>query len=448
MQKTMEVNFDGLVGNTHNYAGLSLGNLASDAHKGRVSSPQAAALQGLEKMKWLHDHGYRQGVLPPQLRPHLGFLKSLGFSGSVADILQSAKQAQPLLFHAACSASSMWTANAATVAPSADNADKRVHFSPANLGAMQHRSIEAAQTAHALKTIFADPRYFVHHAPLFGPQLGDEGAANHTRFYAAHATQGVHLFVYGQAFSQASERPKRFPARQSYESVQALAKRHALPETAVVFAQQNPAVIDAGVFHHDVIGVGHGDVLFVHAQAFLDKQKTYADLQQAFDAHGLGALRVVEVPDEAVSVTDAVSSYLFNSQLLSKPNGKLRLLAPTESEQNPRVKAYLDNLQQQADSPIDEVVYINVSESMDNGGGPACLRLRVPLTEAEIAAISGRVLFDDALYQDLKQWVKQHYREKLAVTDLCDVALYEESVAALDALATLLELPNLYANER
>ncbi len=44
-----EINFDGIVGPSHNYAGLSLGNLASARNAGAVSRPRDAALQGLAK---------------------------------------------------------------------------------------------------------------------------------------------------------------------------------------------------------------------------------------------------------------------------------------------------------------------------------------------------------------------------------------------------------------
>ena len=41
-----EINFDGLVGPSHNYAGLSIGNLASTRNAGQLSQPRRAALEG------------------------------------------------------------------------------------------------------------------------------------------------------------------------------------------------------------------------------------------------------------------------------------------------------------------------------------------------------------------------------------------------------------------
>ncbi|WP_035516470.1 N-succinylarginine dihydrolase, partial [Pseudohaliea rubra] len=162
----VEANFDGLIGNTHNYAGLSPGNLASARHAQTPSHPRAAARQGLAKMKRLHDLGLVQGFLPPHERPHLPTLRAFGFSGKPAAMLARAAREAPALLAIACSASPMWAANAATVSPSADTADGRVHFTPANLASMAHRAIEPAFTGRALQQIFADERHFAHHPPV------------------------------------------------------------------------------------------------------------------------------------------------------------------------------------------------------------------------------------------------------------------------------------------
>ena len=194
-----EVNFDGIIGPTHNYAGLSFGNLASQKHGHTTSNPREAALQGLAKMKFLADLGVKQAVLPPQRRPDLGMLRRLGFGGSDADVLWNAWKQEPRLLAAAYSASSMWAANAATITPSMDAADGRLHFTPANLVTNFHRSIESFATGATLKAIFADKTAFVHHDPLPASSfLADEGAANHTRLCSTHGTAGIELFVYGR----------------------------------------------------------------------------------------------------------------------------------------------------------------------------------------------------------------------------------------------------------
>lgn len=441
MKKATEVNFDGLVGNTHNYAGLSFGNVASSNNKGRVSSPKAAALQGLAKMKALADLGLTQGVLPPHIRPYLPFLRHIGFAGSDAEVLQQAN-AHPHYLNAACSASNMWVANAATVAPSADTADGRVHFTPANLSSMLHRSIEYPQTARALKHIFADERYFAHHDALQASIHRDEGAANHTRFCNEYGGSGVHFFVYGQSVFGDEARPQIFPARQTRESFEAIARLHQLDAEQCVFALQNPDVIDAGVFHNDVISVGNRNVLFTHEKAFANRERVYAELNTQCANARISHFEIIEVPDNQVSVADAVSSYLFNSQLVSMGKDMI-LIAPSHCQENPAVKAYTAQLVAQ-DNAIADVQFYDVKQSMANGGGPACLRLRVVLTEEELAGLSGRVILDDALYADLTAWVEAHYRDSLSPEDLSDIALMDETRAALIALSEILQLPNLY----
>ncbi|MGL4748830.1 MAG: N-succinylarginine dihydrolase, partial [Shewanella sp.] len=268
--KHFEANFDGLVGPTHNYAGLSFGNVASLNNAALVSNPKAAAKQGLQKAKALADLGMIQGILAPQERPDLNTLRRIGFSGSDAEVLRQAAKTAPALLNACCSASSMWTANAATVSPSADTRDGKLHFTPANLVDKLHRSIEPITTGRILTATFNDPHYFHHHNHL--PEhnsFGDEGAANHTRLCQEYGHAGVELFVYGQeATNPHAPKPLKFPARQTLEASMAIARLHQLEAENCVFIQQNPDVIDQGVFHNDVIAVGNQNVLFYHEQAF------------------------------------------------------------------------------------------------------------------------------------------------------------------------------------
>ncbi|MBB3139441.1 N-succinylarginine dihydrolase [Halomonas organivorans] len=441
-----EVNFDGLVGPTHNYSGLAHGNVASMSHEGLVANPREAALQGLEKMKSLMDAGYAQGVLPPQQRPDLGALRALGFTGSDARVLARAAEEAPQVLRAVCSASSMWTANAGTVTPSVDAPDRRVHFTPANLQSSFHRYLEPATTGRVLASMFRDERFFVHHPVLPStPAFSDEGAANHTRLAGDHGEPGVHLYVYGrQAFGGDGVEPKRFPARQTLEASQAVARQHGLEASQTVFAQQHPEAIDAGVFHNDVIAVGNGPVLLYHEYAFRDEQGTL----DALRAKMASPLIPVRVPVEAVSLDDAVASYLFNSQLLSNPDGTMTLVVPGECQEREAVWRCLQDHLLAGNNPIAEVVVKDVKQSMRNGGGPACLRLRVALSEEERAAVSGRVLLDDALHGELTAWVERHYRDRLAPADLADPALAHETLTALDELTRLLKLGSVYPFQR
>jgi len=440
--KQFEVNFDGLVGPTHNYAGLSFGNVASLNNANAVSSPKQAAKQGLLKMKALSDMGMMQGVLAPQERPDIAALRRLGFSGSDARVLESAAKQSREIFLACCSASSMWTANAATVSPSADTADGRVHFTPANLTNKFHRSLEPQVTGNILKATFANEKHFAHHLHLpDNEHFGDEGAANHTRLCSDYSHAGVELFVYGRhAFDPSKPAPTKFPARQTLEACQAVARLHGLSEEGVVYMQQNPDVIDQGVFHNDVIAVGNQNVLFYHDQAFYKKETGLKELQTKF---GDSPLHLIEVPTDEVSVQDAIKTYLFNTQIITLPNGDMTIIAPTDCEENDAVKRYLDKLVTLG-TPIKSVNYFDVKQSMRNGGGPACLRLRVAMNDQELDAVNPATLINDFQFARLNKWVDKHYRDVLAEHDLRDPQLLIESRTALDELTQLLKLGSVY----
>ncbi|MFO1323124.1 MAG: N-succinylarginine dihydrolase [Burkholderiales bacterium] len=439
-----EFNFDGIPGPTHNYSGLARGNLASERNANLVANPRAAALEGLAKMRALARRGVPQAVLPPHERPAVGALRAMGFSGSDADVLGRAAREAPVLLAACSSAAAMWVANAATVSPSADTADHRVHFTPANLAAHFHRALEAPTTTAVLRAIFADERRFVVHDPLpSSPQTGDEGAANHTGLAAAPDAPGVEFFVYGRRGIGAGPVPAKFPARQTREASAAIARRHGLASERTVYAQQHPATIDAGVFHNDVIAVGHGPVMFCHERAWLDGNAVLAELAGAVGP----AFTPIVVRDVDVPVADAVATYLFNSQLIDRREGGLLLVAPAECAENARAAAFLDRLVA-GGGPIREVATFDLRQSMRNGGGPACLRLRVELTGDERAAVRANVFLDDALADALDAWIRRHYRDRLAPEDLADPALLDESRRALDELSQQLRIGSVYAFQR
>jgi succinylarginine dihydrolase len=429
----MEYNFDGIPGPTHNYAGLARGNLAAERNRSMVSNPREAALQGLAKMRALAARGIPQAVLPPHERPALWTLRSLGFAGSDAHVLAHAAREAPSLLAACTSAAAMWVANAATVSASKSTRDGRVHFTPANLATHLHRAIEAPTTTAILRSIFVDAqRFVVHDALPASPQTGDEGAANHTSFAG-----GVELFVYGRRAYGDGPLPSRFPARQTLEASAAVARAHGVANA--VFAQQAPRAIDAGVFHNDVIAVGHDTTLLCHEHAWIDPHAVLADLARAV---GPGFTAIV-VREADVPLDDAVATYLFNSQLVGRPGGGLLLVAPAECRENARVASFLDNLLASG-GPIREVVTFDLRQSMRNGGGPACLRLRVPLTADGRAAIRANVFLDDALAAALEAWILAHYRDRIAPADLADPSLLDESRRALDDLTRLQRIGSVY----
>ncbi len=443
-----EVNFDGLIGPTHNYAGLSRGNLASQRHAYRVSSPKQGALQGLAKMKVLAGLGVKQALLPPQDRPDLTLLRRLGFTGSDTLVIEAANREAPQLLAAAFSASSMWAANAATVSPSADTRDGRVHFTPANLPSTAHRGVEPGQTSAILKRIFSDPSRFVHHRPLpAGVCFRDEGAANHTRLCSGYGHPGVEVFVFGQEeLNPEQPRPHTYGARQTLEASHAVARLHGLDLNRTLFVQQNPDAIDAGVFHNDVIAVGNRNVLLYHRDAFVCPGRGHDPVElirRAYEQGCGGELIKIEIAGDELSLEQAVGSYLFNSQLVTLPGEMMALVCPTECRIHDASRAVLDRVLREK-NPVEAIRFVDLRQSMQNGGGPACLRLRVVLTPDQISATHPGVLFTDELYAVLTQWVHKHYRGELTPQDLADPKLIDESCAALDELTTILELPLLY----
>jgi len=431
----VEANCDGLVGPTHSFAGLAPGNLASEINKGDPSNPRGAVLEGLAKMKLLADLGLSQFVLPPHERPDVGFLRSIGFTGSDATVIETAARQAPEMLNTACSASPMWAANAATVTPSADAADGRVHFTPANLLTNLHRSLEGDQTTRSLRRLFRDPERFAVHDPLPAqPHFADEGAANHVRLCADHGEAGVNLFVWGRdAYEPWTG---RFPARQTKQAFEAVARRHGAG--GAVFARQARSAIEAGVFHNDVVCVGARTCLFFHEAAFEDRAAMEADVRAA--AGGRFEPQFVQIDEADLPLAEAVKAYLFNSMLVSlRGDDRLTLIAPIETAETPRAAAAVERAIA-SNGPIGRVEYVDVRQSMLNGGGPACLRLRVVLTQDELAATNPAQRFDAALHAKLTAWAERHYRDSLLPVDLADPALLDESRAALDALTEILEL--------
>jgi succinylarginine dihydrolase len=410
----VEINFDGIVGPSHNYAGLSLGNLASAKNAGGPSHPRAAALQGIEKMRANVRLGLAQGVFMPQDRPNRDWLDAMAATPENADLG---------LLACALSASSMWAANAATVTPAPDATDGKCHLTVANLVTMPHRSHEWRGTLRQLQTVFAHSDFCVH--PPVLPPFGDEGAANHMRLCPDHASAGIEVFVYGVAGGP-------FPARQHIESSKAIARRHATRDA--LFIQQSTKAIAAGAFHNDVVAVANERVLFAHEQAFETKDGFYAELRQR-----LPEVEIVEVPASAVSLEDAIQSYLFNAQLVTLPDSGMALILPIEAHDHPRVRFWLDS-HIAGNGPIRAAIPVDVRESMANGGGPACLRLRVV---ADPTTVDPRFMVDEARLDRIAAVITKYWPENLAPGDLANQKLWAEIGAARAALLDELNITEL-----
>ena len=411
----VEINFDGIVGPSHNYAGLSLGNLAATAHAGEVSYPRAAALQGLGKMRGNLALGLAQGFFVPLPRPNSAWLDRLAADGAT----------DPVLLAGAWSASAMWTANAATVSPAPDTADGKCHLSVANLVSMPHRSHEWPDTLRQLRLAFAHEAFAVH-GPV-PPCFGDEGAANHMRLAAAHDRPGLEVFVYGRGGG-------RFPARQHEQASRVVARRHRLDPARVLFAEQSPEAIAAGAFHNDVVAVANERVLFVHERAFADPERVFAAIRAK-----LPEVEIVAVPDGAVSLAEAVRTYLFNAQLVTLPAGEAALVVPDEAWERPPVRGFLDRLTA-GNGAIRRVIPVDVRQSMANGGGPACLRLRVV---ADPATVDPRFLLDEARAEAIEQVVRARWPEQIDPADLGSETLAREVTGARQALLARLDLEQL-----
>lgn len=418
--KLKEINFDGIIGPSHNYAGLSLGNIASASHRGDTSHPREAALQGLAKMRGNMDRGLPQGFLLPLPRPNGVLADALALDGASDD------WADPALRAAPWSASAMWTANAATVSPAPDTADGRCHLTPANLITMLHRAQEWQDTKAQLDIAFADEAHFAVHDAV-PPTFGDEGAANHMRLCEEHGEAGVEVFVYGRPGG-------KFPARQHEQASRAVARMHGLDPARTVFVEQNPEAIEAGAFHNDVVAVANERVLFTHARAFADPAGAYAAMREAFPA-----LELVEVPEEAVSLEEAIRTYLFNAQLVTLPDATMALIVPSECRESESVWKFCEQMAS-GNGPIRQVIPVDVRQSMANGGGPACLRLRVV---ADPATVGSRFLLDKAKADRIEAVIARHWPENIAPDQIGTDALAERVQAARAALLETLDLTEL-----
>lgn len=418
-----EVIFIGLSGTTHHYGGLSSDNVASDMNRGSESSPKQAALQVVALAHYLCSLGIVVGILPPQLRPYLLILQENGFTVDSAP-LEKLEQAS--------SSSFMWAANAATVTPILDNADGSLHLTTANLHTNPHRCIEAQATHNILTQIFQHVPNSIVHPPLNATEgFLDEGAANHMRLSPAHNEIGLNVFVYGK--------------RQNLAASQAIAKNHKIPQVQTLFLQQNMEVISKGVFHNDVIAVSNKNLLLVHARAYENGLADIARIEAAYNAlHPQNRLQLIVVGDDDLSVEEAVHSYFFNSQIVTKQNGKMVVIAPMELKTLYGGKAahLMERICASAENSIDKIQYLDLRQSMRNGGGPACLRLRIPLSQLQIAALreNTRVIVDYAMLSKLEKLIERYYTETLTPEGLRNPELYDNCKSLLAELSILMKV--------
>jgi succinylarginine dihydrolase len=290
---------------------------------------------------------------------------------------------------------------------------------------MPHRSHEWPATLAQLRLAFGSEAFAVH-APV-PPAFGDEGAANHMRLAPTHGDPGIEVFVFGVSGGA-------FPARQHLEASKAIARLHRLDPERVIFAQQSEEAIAAGAFHNDVVAVANERVLFAHEQAFADKDALVAALSAKVEG-----FEYVEVPAAEVPLPDAIRSYLFNAQLVTPPDGQPTLVVPSEVRETATVWAWIER-HIAGNGPIGRVEVVDVRQSMANGGGPACLRLRVV---ADPASVDPRFIADESKLDAIADIVRRHWPEQIRHDELQSPSLIAEVEAARRALLESLDLGEL-----
>ncbi len=430
-----EINVDGLIGPTHHFGGLGVGNLASHASQYRPSNPRAAALEGLAKMQLLSELGIPQFYLPPLTRPNWGWLESLGYAGDRADILKRCYDDSPQLLSAAYSSAFMWTANAATVAPACDTLSQCLTLVPANLCCNLHRGQESLARMHQLRDMLRD----VSNASVTEPlpsvfPLRDEGAANHMRLCNRHGDLAVHLFVYGPPVEN---RVGTFIARQSELASRQVALQLQLDREACCFAQQTPEAIEAGVFHNDVIATSHADLLIYHELAFADHANVVEDLSHKYQRRIGHALQGLCVHSRELPLDEAVRTYLFNSQIVNSDSDTMQLICPSQCRDSSPTRALIDRWIADPSNPIQRVHFLSLNQSMANGGGPACLRLRMMVDDAQLKELGARYRIDEARIALLSDIIEQNYPERFCIEDMTRLDFAEHSQTTVDTIERL-----------
>ncbi|HYQ17449.1 MAG TPA: N-succinylarginine dihydrolase, partial [Polyangiaceae bacterium] len=192
-----------------------------------------------------------------------------------------------------------------------------------------------------------------------------------------------------------------------------------------------------------VLAVGNGSLLLLHERAFVDTAALLDELRARLGAD----FRAIVGSEAELPLKDAVAAYPFNSQLLTLPSGQMHIVAPLEAHNNAAARRFLERALAEC-SLISGIDYLDVNGSMKNGGGPACLRLRVPLDAAQLDHVLPSVSFDEQLEQKLTSIVERRYRDRLSLADIADPQLVREAHTALDELTQALGLGSVYDFQR
>ncbi len=429
----VELQMDTIVGMTHHYGGHAIGNNASIINKGIKSNPMQAALQGLDKMKRVFELGVPQLILPPQQRPHIPTLRSLGFRGDLQKCLNKLFQLRPHLFNKLCSSAFIWTANAATVIPSVDTKNKKVHIRVANLASHFHRSLEADERFDIFNVIFNNDKYFEVSKPLPSSEFTDEGAANHTRLEA-----GQHIFVHGyQDIEECIN--NNLPRRQSKLSQELISYQTLNNTEHALFLKQSDEALKLGVFHNDVIATGIDRFYLCHENSYSGGLADLEKLSTWYSKNTGHSLELHVIPNKELGIRELVETYLFNSQWIKDMDGNIHIIAPIQCLTNPRVNRVIERWLES--HPNWFIEYIDLNQSMKNGGGPACLRCRLPLTIEELNSIHPGVLYTSKKARAIEKIVHEYYPEQFEMTDVLSSEFREKLNEANRLINKELSLP-------
>jgi succinylarginine dihydrolase len=192
------------------------------------------------------------------------------------------------------------------------------------------------------------------------------------------------------------------------------------------------------------VSLANEEVFIFHQEAFADRVELERVLHHLKE-HVKG-FHPIEILSEDISLDDLVSSYLLNSQLITVDNNEMMMLLPEEVQNHPNCMRWLDEIQ--SSSPIKYLEFVDIRQSMMNGGGPACLRFKAVVNNDEFDRLNERFLLSPTKLMDLRTLVSKHYRDKLHPEDLLDIKFMQESYTFLDELTQLLDLGNIYNFQR
>ena len=124
----------------------------------------------------------------------------------------------------------------------------------------------------------------------------------------------------------------------------------------------------------------------------------------------------------------------------------MQLILPEEVKDFSNCMSWLDKLKQISD--VKTFNFVDIRQSMMNGGGPACLRLKVILNEEEQNNLNQKFLMNNKKLDSIKLLIEREYRDVLYPDDLKDPSLLDESRRVLDELTQIFGIGSIYAFQK